>query len=91
MIYPLPLTVRQEISAKYFTWLHEIPHMFFGFPKEVDVLRMPGFSLDTSVGYREIRKKTAHDLCELLLLVFEDTQKRNPTATMEFVGRLLEL
>ena len=43
--------------------------MFFGFPKEVGVLRMPGFSLDTSIGYREIRKKTAHDLCELLLLV----------------------
>ena len=39
------------------------------------------------------KKQTAYDPGELLLLVFEDTQKQNPTSTMEFVGVvwLLEL
>ena len=47
---------------------------------------MPDFSLDMSVGYTWIKKQTPHDLWELLPLVFEDTQKRNPTAAMEFLG-----
>ena len=47
---------------------------------------MPDFSLDMSIGYTQIKKQTAHYLCELLPLVFEDTQKRNPTAEMEFLG-----
>ena len=39
------------------------------------------------------KKQTAYDLCELLLLVFENIQKKNLTSTMEFVegGWLLEL
>ena len=46
---------------------------------------MPDFSLDMSIGYTQIKKTNRHDLCELLLLVFEDIQKRNPIAAMEFV------
>ena len=40
---------------------------------------MPDCSLDMSIGYTEIKKQTAYDLCELLPVVFEDTQKWNPT------------
>jgi len=53
---------------------------------------MPDFSLDMLIVYTSIKKQSAHDLCELLPLAFEDMQKLNPTAAMEFLGGwLLEL
>ena len=56
------------------------------------VLRMPDFSLDMLIVYTSIKKQSAHDLCELLPLAFEDMQKLNPTAAMEIRGGwLLEM
>ena len=68
------------------------PHVFFGLPKDVgggrpDAKLYPGYIRIYQVDIHRSKKQTAYDLCELLLLVFEDTQKRNPTSTMEFVGR----
>ena len=52
---------------------------------------MPDFNLDISryakLAIHRSRKQTAHDLREPLLLFSQDTQKRNPTAAMEFIGR----
>ena len=60
--------------------------MFFGPPKEGAVLRMPDFCLDMSIGYTHINPKSKpHMTSANSSLVFEDTQKRNPTAAMEFL------
>ena len=75
------------------------PYILFGLPKGGGggVLRMPDFNLDISryakLAIHRSRKQTAHDLREPLLLFSQDTQKRNPTAAMEFIGEgvLLEL
>jgi len=59
------------------------PAVFLGFqkgggrPSECQTLAQ-------SIGYTQIETHTAHDLCELLPLVVEDTEKRNPTAARGF-------
>ena len=50
-----------------------------------DANHYPGYIRIYEVDIHRSKKQAAYDLCELLLLVFEDTQKRNPTSTMEFV------
>ena len=62
------------------------PHAFWASKGNGRVLRMPDFGLDMPNWlYIDPKKQTAHDFGEPLLLVFEDIQKQNPAAAMEFV------
>ena len=72
------------------------PPVFFGLPKDVgerppDAKLYPGYIRIYQVDIHRSKKQTAYDLCELLLLVFEDTQKRILLLRNLWSGWLLEL
>ena len=71
------------------------PTYFLGFQKTwggpPDVKLFPGYIRIYQVDIHRSKKQTAYDLCELLLLVFEDSQKILLLQWIFFAGGVLEL